>query len=164
MSVLSPALQQKELEWLRTKKRGTAGPNPILGLFHLYLNGLTKPLPKRCIHRYVVDDDGAICLVTYLLFVLELLDDPGVNAFGADSTYKRIEVATVVRVYINRANNDFFEKVLDKLQRIKLMVTWRPILLKRFVRGSNRQRHPKGHAAEQVTLDFVKVCWRHGKE
>jgi hypothetical protein len=156
---------------------------------------------------------------------LKLLDDPGVNAFDDDTTYKRIEgkmneweltilvktaargtvlvngfrvwlifihiAATVARAYINRASTVFFEKVFDELQRVKLLVTHKPMPLRPFVPGGNLDvmnadmdgaqilgicrsimKHnvpeysgiPNDTPPEQVAQYFVKVCWRHAKE
>jgi hypothetical protein len=57
----------------------------------MYLNHITKPLPKKYIHSYVVDDDGGICVITCVPYLLKLLDDPGVNSFDDETTYKRVE-------------------------------------------------------------------------
>ncbi|KAJ7315232.1 hypothetical protein DFH08DRAFT_820839 [Mycena albidolilacea] len=43
-----------------------------------------NPLPERYIH-------GGICILKCVPYLLKLLDDPGVNAFDDDTTYKRIE-------------------------------------------------------------------------
>ncbi|KAJ7763836.1 hypothetical protein B0H16DRAFT_1455086 [Mycena metata] len=99
--------------------------------------------------------------------------------------------ATVARAYINRASTDFFEKVFDELQRVKLMVTGKPIPLKQFVPGGNLlvmnadmdgaqilgvcrsvMKHnvpeyssiPNDTPPEQVAAEFIKICWRHAKE
>lgn len=96
-----------------------------------------------------------------------------------------------MRAYINRASAQFFETLFDEVQRIKLEVTGRPMPLKRFVRGGNLQvmnadmdgaqilgicrsvmKHndeaysgiAKDTPPEQVAPEFVKICWRHGKE
>ncbi|KAJ6573684.1 hypothetical protein B0H10DRAFT_1963936 [Mycena sp. CBHHK59/15] len=179
----------------------------IVRAFHLYLNGLTKPLPECYIHAYITTPDGGICILTCVVFLLKLLDDPGVIAFDDDTTYKRVEGemnewevtvyakvvlrASVVRAYINRASADFFEQVFDELQRVKLLVTGRPIPLKRFVPGGNLQvmnadmdgaqiiricrsvmKHnvpeyskiPNDTPPEKVAPEFIKICWRHSKE
>ncbi|KAJ7893388.1 hypothetical protein B0H14DRAFT_3671887 [Mycena olivaceomarginata] len=124
------------------------------GVFSFYLSGLTKPLPERYIHGYITTDDGGICILTCVPYLLKLLDDPGVNAFDDDTTYKRIEgkmneweltilvktaarAATVACAYINRASTVFFEKVFDELRRVKLLVTHKPIPLRPFVPGGN---------------------------
>ncbi|KAJ7120746.1 hypothetical protein C8R43DRAFT_1034075 [Mycena crocata] len=126
----------------------------LAGAFELYLNHLTKPLPERYIHSYLTTPDGGICILTFVPYLLKLLDDPGVVAFDDDTTYKRVEgvmneweltlfvqavlrAASVVRAYINRASTDFFELIFDELQRIKLQVTGKPIALKAFVPGGN---------------------------
>ncbi|KAJ7803072.1 hypothetical protein B0H14DRAFT_3154691 [Mycena olivaceomarginata] len=195
------------------------------GVFSFYLSGLTKPLPERYIHGYITTDDGGICILTCVPYLLKLLDDPGVNAFDDDTTYKRIEgkmneweltilvktaargtvlvhgfrvclifihiAATVARAYINRASTVFFEKVFDELQRVKLLVTHKPMPLRTFVPGGNLDvmnadmdgaqilgicrsvmKHnvpeysgiPNDTPPEQVAQYFVKVCWRHAKE
>ncbi|KAJ6613380.1 hypothetical protein B0H10DRAFT_1951537 [Mycena sp. CBHHK59/15] len=102
-----------------------------------------------------------------------------------------LRAASVVRAYINRASTDFFEQVFDELQRVKLLVTGRPIPLKRFVPGGNLQvmnadmdgaqiigicrsvmKHnvpeyrkiPNDTPPEQVAPEFIKICWQHSKE
>ncbi|KAJ7898022.1 hypothetical protein B0H14DRAFT_291693 [Mycena olivaceomarginata] len=134
------------------------------GLFHMFLNGVTKPLPEKYIYGYVVGNAGEICVVTCVPYLLKLLDDPGVNAFDNDTTYRCIKskvnewelsiyvktvlrAASVVRAYINRASAQFFETLFDEVQRIKLEVTGRPMPLKRFVRGGNLQRHRQRYTA-----------------
>jgi hypothetical protein len=99
--------------------------------------------------------------------------------------------ASVVRAYINRGSTDFFELLFDELQRVKLIVTGRPMPLKRFVKGGNIRvmnsdmdgaqvlgicrsvmKHndpeysgiPNDTPPEQVAWEFVKICWRHAKE
>ncbi|KAJ7455398.1 hypothetical protein FB451DRAFT_1515958, partial [Mycena latifolia] len=178
------------------------------GIFSLYYMGLTKPLPERYIHSYLTTPDGGTCILTCVPFLLKLLDDPGVLAFDDDTTYKRVEgklnewelsifakvvqrAASIVRAYINRASTDFFEQVFDELQRVKLMVTGKPIPLKKFVPGGNLlvmnsdmdgaqvlgicrsvMKHnvpeysgiPNDTRPEQVAPHFVKICWRHSKE
>ncbi|KAJ7509224.1 hypothetical protein B0H11DRAFT_1847103 [Mycena galericulata] len=180
----------------------------LTGAFHMYMNHLTKPLPERYIHGYITTPDGGICIFTCVVFLLKLLDDPGVLAFDDDTTYKRVEgemnewevtvfvkavlrAASVLRAYINRASTDFFEQVFDELQRIKLMVTGKPIALKRFVPGGNLlvmnadmdgaqaigvcrsvMKHnvpeyskiPNDTPPEKVAQYFIKICWRHSKE
>ncbi|KAJ6461772.1 hypothetical protein C8R45DRAFT_1220718 [Mycena sanguinolenta] len=178
------------------------------GVFKFYLDGLTKPLPEHYIHSYLTTPDGGICILTCVPYLLKLLDDPGVRAFDDDTTYKRVEgkmneweltlfaqivarAASVVRAYINRGSTDFFEMVCDELQRVKLLVTSKPIPLKAFVPGGNLEimnsdmdgaqipgicrsvmKHnvpeysgiPNDTPPEQVAQYFVKICWRHAKE
>ncbi|KAJ7714640.1 hypothetical protein B0H16DRAFT_1435391 [Mycena metata] len=184
------------------------GLDAAVGVFSIYFNGLSKPLPERYIHGYITTEDGGICILTCVPYLLKLLDDPGVQAFDDDTTYKRIlgkinewevtvyvkaveRAATVARAYINRGSADFFEKVFDELQRVKLMVTGKPIPLKRFVPGGNLlvmnadmdggqilgicrsvMKHnvpnysgiPNDAPPEQVAAEFIKICWRHAKE
>ncbi|KAJ6613945.1 hypothetical protein B0H10DRAFT_2046774 [Mycena sp. CBHHK59/15] len=178
------------------------------GAFHLYLNGLTKPLPERYIHSYIANPDGSICILTCVPFLLKLLDDPGVTSFEDDTTYKCVEgemnewelaifaklvlrAASVARAYINRASADFFEQIFDEIQRIKLLVTGKPIALKWFIPGGNLlvmnadmdavqvlgicrsvMKHnvpeysgiPNNTPPEKAAPHFIKICWRHSKE
>ncbi|KAJ7869252.1 hypothetical protein B0H13DRAFT_1724442 [Mycena leptocephala] len=178
------------------------------GLFHIYLNNLTKPLPEHYTHGYITTDSSGIGVVTFVSYLLKLLDDPGVISFDGDTTYKRINgkmneweltifvkialrSASVVRAYINRGSTDFFKLLFDELQRVKLIVTGRPMPLKRFVKGGNIRvmnsdmdgaqvlgiccsvmKHndpeysgiPNDTPPEQVAWGFVKICRRHAKE
>ncbi|KAJ7689326.1 hypothetical protein B0H17DRAFT_640822 [Mycena rosella] len=177
-------------------------------VFPIYLAGLTKPLPERYIHSYITTSDGGICILTCVPYLLKLLDDPGVTSFDDDTTYKRLggkmnewelsifakivqRAASLVRAYINRGSADFFELIFDELQRVKLMVTGKPIAFKKFVPGGNLlvmnsdmdaaqiigacrsvMKHnvpahsgiPDGTPVEKVAPHFVKICWRHAKE
>ncbi|KAJ7670029.1 hypothetical protein DFH06DRAFT_1321054 [Mycena polygramma] len=141
------------------------GVEAIRPIFHAEL---TKPLPERYIHSYVETKKGEKIIVTFVPYLLKLLDDPGVTSFDGDATYKGIEgklnewelsifakvvqrAASILRAYIDGASTDFFEALFDELQRVKLMVTAKPIPLKKFVRG-------------EIASEFIKLCWRHGKE
>ncbi|KAJ6608929.1 hypothetical protein B0H10DRAFT_2226417 [Mycena sp. CBHHK59/15] len=169
---------------------------------------LTKPLPKRYIHSYIEMKKGEIIILTFVPYLLKLLDDPGVTSFDGDTTYKGIEgklneweltifakvvqhAASLVCTYITGASADFFEILFDELQRIKREVTGKPLPFKRFVPGGNLlvtnvdmdaaqvirlcrsalkfsdpeySRIPKDTPPEQLPPEFIKVCWRHGKE
>ncbi|KAJ7681690.1 hypothetical protein B0H17DRAFT_1230186 [Mycena rosella] len=52
---------------------------------------LTKPLPERYIHSYIETEKGEIIILTFVPYLLKLLDDPGVTSFDGDTTYKGIE-------------------------------------------------------------------------
>ncbi|KAJ7025077.1 hypothetical protein C8F04DRAFT_1301207, partial [Mycena alexandri] len=177
----------------------------ILPIFYAEL---TKPLPERYIHSYIKTGKGEIVILTFVPYLLKLLDDPGVTSFDGDTTFKGVEgkvneweltifakvvqrAASILRAYINRASADFFELLFDELQRVKLMVTGKPIALKAFVRGGNLlvtnvdmdapqviglcrsvmkyndpeySGIPADTPPEKVAPYFIKVCWRHGKE
>ncbi|KAJ7743687.1 hypothetical protein DFH07DRAFT_964017 [Mycena maculata] len=181
------------------------GVDAILPMFH---EELTKPLPERYIHSHITTKKGEIIIVTFVPYLLKLLDDPGVTSFDGDATYKGIEgklnewelsifakvvqrAASLLRAYINGASADFFEDLFDELQRVKLMVTGKPIALKRFVRGGNllvtnvdmdgaqalglcrsvmKYNDPEYSGIandtppEEIASEFIKLCWRHGKE
>jgi hypothetical protein len=57
----------------------------------IYHEELTKPLPERYIHSYIETKKGEIIIVTFVPYLLKLLDDPGVTSFDGDTTYKGIE-------------------------------------------------------------------------
>ncbi|KAJ7467353.1 hypothetical protein B0H11DRAFT_2046863 [Mycena galericulata] len=52
---------------------------------------LTKPLPERYIHSYIETKKGETIIVTFVPYLLKLLDDPGVTSFDGDTTYKGVE-------------------------------------------------------------------------
>ncbi|KAJ6531496.1 hypothetical protein DFH09DRAFT_1370506 [Mycena vulgaris] len=153
----APALhnQRVKQDILRAKKIEKY-PNGlgVDAILPIYYAELTKPFPERYIHGYIKTDKGELVIVTFVPYLLKLLDDPGVISFDGDTTFKGIEgkvneweltisakvvqrAASVLRAYINGASADFFELLFDELQHIKLMVTGKPIPLKRFVRGGN---------------------------
>ncbi|KAJ6586660.1 hypothetical protein B0H10DRAFT_2197965 [Mycena sp. CBHHK59/15] len=169
---------------------------------------LLKPLPERYIHSYIKTKQGKIIIVTFVPYLLKLLDDSGVTSFDGDTTYKGIvgkvneweltifakvvqRAASILRAYIDGASADFFEELFDELQRVKLMVTGRPIPLKKFVRGGNlivanvdmdgaqvlrfcravmKYNDPEYSGfsndtpPEEIAPEIIKLCWRHGKE
>ncbi|KAJ6608663.1 hypothetical protein B0H10DRAFT_1955216 [Mycena sp. CBHHK59/15] len=133
-TVFAPALYNKQIKRdLVHEVKSEQYPNGlnIAGVFAIYLNGLTKPLPKHYIHGYITTTDGGICILTCVPFLLKLLDDPGVIAFDDNTTYKCVEGK------MNEVSTNFFEQVFDELQCVKLMVTGKPMPLKTFVPGSN---------------------------
>ncbi|KAJ6622933.1 hypothetical protein B0H10DRAFT_2431614 [Mycena sp. CBHHK59/15] len=181
------------------------GVNAILPMYHAEL---LKPLLERYIHSYIKSLKGEIMIITFVPYLPMLLDDPGITSFDGDTTYKGIEgemneweltvfakvvqrAASVARAYINGASADFFELLFDKFQRVKLMVTGKPLPFKILVRGSNvlvvnfdmdalqtiglyrsalkfsdpeYSGIPKDTPPEKLAPKLINVCWRHGKE
>ncbi|KAJ6545258.1 hypothetical protein B0H19DRAFT_1379988 [Mycena capillaripes] len=157
VTAFAPALQDKRVKAdILRKVKSAHFPDglDLAGAFKLYQNGLTKPLPERYIHSYLAKNDGSVCILTCVPYLLKLLDDPGVTSFDGDTTYKRIEgkmnewevtifakvslrAVSVLRAYINRASTDFFEEIFDEVQRLKIQVTGKPVPLKRFIPGGN---------------------------
>ncbi|KAJ6616901.1 hypothetical protein B0H10DRAFT_1948765 [Mycena sp. CBHHK59/15] len=76
----------------------------VAGAFQLYMNGLTKPLPDRYIHGYLTTADGGVVILTCVPYLLKLLDDPGVNAFEDDTTYKRLSWLIVLLPWLPAAS------------------------------------------------------------
>ncbi|KAF8195172.1 hypothetical protein K438DRAFT_2017214 [Mycena galopus ATCC 62051] len=174
----------------------------------MYHAELFKPLPDCYIHSYIETPKGEIIIITFVADLLRLLDDPGVRSFDGDTAFKGIEgeineweltifakvvqrAGSILRAYINGASADFFELLFDEIQRVKLMVTTKPLPFKTFVRGSNilvtnvdmdatqvvglcrsalkysdpeYGGIPKDTPPEKVAPKFIKVCWRHAKE
>ncbi|KAJ7501369.1 hypothetical protein B0H11DRAFT_2224722 [Mycena galericulata] len=92
-ALFSPALFSKRMkrDLVREVKSRKKKKIPYgLGAFHMYMNHLTKPLPERYIHGYITTPDGGICFFTCVVFLLKLLDDPGVP-FDDDTNYKHVE-------------------------------------------------------------------------
>ncbi|KAJ6563092.1 hypothetical protein DFH09DRAFT_1364226 [Mycena vulgaris] len=126
-------------------------PDAILPIYHAEIS---KPLPERYIHSYIETRKGEIIIITFIPYLLMLLDDPGVTSFDGDTTFKGVEgklneweptifakvvqrAASCVRAYITGASADFFEVFFDELHRVKLNVTGKPLPFKLFVRGGN---------------------------
>ncbi|KAJ7835870.1 hypothetical protein B0H13DRAFT_1913361 [Mycena leptocephala] len=97
---------------------------------------------------------GENIIITFVPYLLMLLDDPGVTSFDGDTTFKGVEgklnewevtvfakvvqrAASCVRAYITGASADFFEAFFDELQRVKLNVTGKPLPFKITVPGGN---------------------------
>ncbi|KAJ7270000.1 hypothetical protein B0H12DRAFT_1310429 [Mycena haematopus] len=157
-SAYAPPLHNKRVkrDMLRAKKL-EAYPNGLgVDAIHLMYKAemLTKPLPERYIHSYIETKKGEIMILTFVPYLLKLLDDPGVTSFAGDTTYKGIEgklneweltifalvvqrAASVLRAYITGASTDFFEILFDELQRIKCEVTGKPLPFKIFIPDGN---------------------------
>ncbi|KAF7377145.1 hypothetical protein MSAN_00133600 [Mycena sanguinolenta] len=180
----------------------------IDALLPMFQAEITKLPENRYIHSYLKSDDGGIIIVTFVPYLLKLLDDPGVTSFDGDTTFKGIEgklnewemtifakmvqrAASLLRAYVNRASTDFFELLFDELQRLKLMLTGKPIPFKKFVCGGNLlvanvdmdpaqvlglcrsvmkyndpdySGIPNDTPPEEIAPLFIKICWRHAKE
>ncbi|KAJ7291881.1 hypothetical protein C8J57DRAFT_1588616 [Mycena rebaudengoi] len=126
-------------------------PDAILPIYHAEIS---KPLPERYVHSHIETQKGEKIIITFIPYLLMLLDDPGVTSFDGDTTFKGVEgklneweltvfakvvlrAASCVRAYITGASADFFEIFFDELQRVKLNITGKPLPFKVFVRGGN---------------------------
>ncbi|KAJ6549308.1 hypothetical protein DFH09DRAFT_1502776 [Mycena vulgaris] len=156
-ALFAPSLQNKrvkrELVHKAKVKKYPAGLG-IAGVFQLYMDDRKKPLADRYIHCCKTTPEGDLLIVTGVPFLIGLLDDPGVNSFEDDATFKRVEgdlnewelaiylkavqrAATVVRAYVTRSTADYFEILFDEVQRIKFDITGSFLRLKAFVKDSN---------------------------
>ncbi|KAJ6576249.1 hypothetical protein B0H10DRAFT_2236540 [Mycena sp. CBHHK59/15] len=159
------------------------GVDAILPMYHAKL---LKPLPERYIHSYIKSPKGEIIIITFVPYLLMLLNDTGVTSFDGDTTYKGIEGE------MNEWELTVFAKVVQRAaSRVKLMVTGKPLPFKILVRGGNilvvnfdidapqtfglcrsalkfsdpeYSGIPKDTPPEKLAPKLIKVCWRHGKE
>ncbi|KAJ7867199.1 hypothetical protein B0H14DRAFT_2572957 [Mycena olivaceomarginata] len=131
------------------------------GLFHMFLNGVTKPLPEKYIYGYVVGNAGEICVVTCVPYLLKLLDDPGVNAFDSDTTYLAYQKQG--SAYQTRGNREAnaFEVMNADMDGAQILGICRSVMKHNDEAYSGIA---KDTPPEQVAPEFVKICWRHGKE
>ncbi|KAJ7469936.1 hypothetical protein B0H11DRAFT_2042902 [Mycena galericulata] len=177
------------------------------GAFKLFWDDMKKPIDERYIHRLVTMPDGGIMILTCLAALMRLLDDPGVTSFETDTTFKRVEgdinewevviflkalqrAVTIARAYVNGASAEFFERLYDEFQSVKLELTGKPVAFKRFVEGGNllamnsdmeaaqvlgaarsflKTSDPdysgisRDTPGEEVASEFVKLCVTHAK-
>ncbi|KAJ6547868.1 hypothetical protein B0H10DRAFT_2243337 [Mycena sp. CBHHK59/15] len=57
-------------------------------IYSIYRAELTKPLPERYVHSYIETPKGEKIIVTFVVYLLKLLDDPRVTSFDGDTTFK----------------------------------------------------------------------------
>ncbi|KAJ7286818.1 hypothetical protein C8J57DRAFT_1215125 [Mycena rebaudengoi] len=125
------------------------------GASQLVFDDLKKPIDERYIQRLVTMPDGGIMILTCLSTLIKLLDDSGVTSFETDTNFTRVagdmnewEVViflkalepvffTIAREYVNGPSTEFFEKLYDEFQTVKLETTGKAVALKRFVPGGN---------------------------
>ncbi|KAJ7675923.1 hypothetical protein DFH06DRAFT_1466676 [Mycena polygramma] len=156
-SQYTPALQNKRIKQdliAREKKKKYPAGLGVTGAYDLYRQDLEKPLDERYIHRFEHRADGGLIIFTCFTRLLALLDDPGVEAFEDDTTFKRIEgefnewevvifydalerAVTLARAYINRADTAFFERLFDIFREIKTEATGKDIRFARFMPNGN---------------------------
>jgi hypothetical protein len=101
-----------------------------------------------------------------------------------------ILAVTIACAYVNGASADFFERLYDAFQAVKLQVTGKPLAFKRFVKGGNiiamnsdmeaaqvlgaarsvfKSNDPEYSGisvdtpGEEVAPEFIKLCMTHAK-
>ncbi|KAJ7087038.1 hypothetical protein C8R43DRAFT_310073 [Mycena crocata] len=126
----------------------------VPGAFQLFFDDLKKGIDERYIQRIAVEKDGGTIILTCLAALMRLLDDEGVTSFETDTTFRRVagdfnewevviflkalqRAVTIARAYVNGASTDFFERLYDKFQEVKMDLTNKPVAFKRFVKGGN---------------------------
>ncbi|KAJ6592738.1 hypothetical protein B0H19DRAFT_1365112 [Mycena capillaripes] len=213
----APALQSNKVKrkLVREVKMEAypAGLGPA-GAFKLFFDELQKPVDERYIQRLVTMPDGGIMILTCLAALMKLLDDTGVTSFETDTTFKRVEgdindaasiaffarlfdrteftdsAVTIARAYVNGASTEFYERLYDEFQSVKMDLTGKPVAFKRFVKGGNllamnsdmegAQVLGAAHSffktnvpeysglssdtpAEEVAPQIIKLCTTHAK-
>ncbi|KAJ6631823.1 hypothetical protein B0H10DRAFT_1937586 [Mycena sp. CBHHK59/15] len=179
-ALFAPSLQNKRVKRElihKTKVKKYPAGLGIAGVFQLYMDDCKKPLADRYIHCCKTTPDGDLLIVTGVPFLIGLLDDPGVNSFEDDTTFKRVEgdlnewevaiylkavqrAATVVRAYVTRSTADYFEILFDEVQRIKFDITGSFLRLKVFVRDGNLLAMIADMEAAQV-LGAARSAMKH---
>ncbi|KAK6991732.1 hypothetical protein R3P38DRAFT_2803445 [Favolaschia claudopus] len=158
----------------------------IDSIHHMYQAEILKPPVKRYIQSCFTTAKGKTSMLTFVPFLLKLLDNSGVTSFEGDTTYAGIDTAK-----LNEWELTIFAKLFDELQRMKLVFTGRPIPFKQFVCGGQLlvtnldmdtaqvlglcrsvlkfsdpkySGIPKDTNPEDIAPLFIKICWRHAKE
>ncbi|KAK6992570.1 hypothetical protein R3P38DRAFT_3084685 [Favolaschia claudopus] len=152
-----PALHSAQLKRrliAATKKEAYPDGLDIAGACKLFLNDISKGIDDKYVQRLVTLPDGGVMILTCLAKLLELADDPGVTCFETDTTFTRVDgdfnewevviflkalqrAVTIARGYVNGASAEFFERLFDELQGMKLDLTGKPFGFKRLVPGGN---------------------------
>ncbi|KAJ7891481.1 hypothetical protein B0H13DRAFT_2340573 [Mycena leptocephala] len=205
----APALQSKRVKQrilLETKKEEYPAGLDAPGAFKLFWEDMKKPINDRYIHRLVTGEDGGVMILTRLSALMKLLDE-GVTSFETDTTFRRVagdinewevvifrkalqRAVTIARAYVNGASADFFERLYDAFQAVRLQVTGKPLAFKRFVKGGNiiamnsdmeaaqvlgaarsvfKSNDPEYSGisvdtpGEEVAPEFIKLCTTHAK-
>ncbi|KAJ6565951.1 hypothetical protein DFH09DRAFT_1472832 [Mycena vulgaris] len=150
-------LQSKRLKKqlvLEAKKEQYPAGLDAAGAFKLFWDDMKKPIDERYIQCLVTMPDGRLMILTCLSALMKLLHDTGVTSFETDTTFKRVagdinewevvlflkslqRAVTIARAYINGASTDFYERLYDEFQSIKLETTGKPVAFKRFVPNGN---------------------------
>ncbi|KAJ6551069.1 hypothetical protein B0H10DRAFT_2242415 [Mycena sp. CBHHK59/15] len=179
-ALFAPSLQNKRVKRElihKTKVKKYPAGLGIAGVFQLYMDDCKKPLADRYIHCCKTTPDGDLLIVTGVPFLIGLLDDPGVNSFEDDTTFKPVEgnlnewevaiylkavqrAATVVRAYITRSTTNYFEILFDEVQCIKFDITGSFLHLKVFVRDDNLLAMIADMEAAQV-LGAARSAMKH---
>ncbi|KAJ6573309.1 hypothetical protein B0H10DRAFT_2199442 [Mycena sp. CBHHK59/15] len=206
----APALQSNAAKgkMLHTAKVNTYPEGlGVEGAFKLFFNDLKKPVHERYIQRVVAMPDGGVMILTCLAALMKLLDDSGVTSFENDTTFKRVagdinewevviflkalqRAVTIARAYINGASAQFFERLYDEFQALKLDLTGKPVAFKRFVKGGNivamnsdmeaaqvlgaarsffklndeeYSKLANDTPGEKIAPEIIKLCTTHGK-
>ncbi|KAJ7821042.1 hypothetical protein B0H13DRAFT_1520259, partial [Mycena leptocephala] len=145
---------------------------------------------------FVIFFSGGMVILTCLAALMKLLDDTGVTSFETDTTFKRVagemnewEVVLFLKS-LQRGDTEFFERLYDEFQAVKLQITGKPVAFKRFVEGGNlialnsdmeaaqvlgaaksflKSNNPEYSGIsndtppQRVAPEFVKLCTTHGK-
>ncbi|KAF7324986.1 hypothetical protein MKEN_00541000 [Mycena kentingensis (nom. inval.)] len=138
------ALQSKVVKGkLITKAKAKALPagSGIEGALHMHLQDTANPnAEERYVHRFVAGPDGTM-VITCFADLLRLLDDPAVQAFEADTTFKRVigdfnDRHRCARLH-QRGLAAFFERLFDEMRAVKIDLTKKPLAFRRLTDGGN---------------------------
>ncbi|KAJ7472538.1 hypothetical protein FB451DRAFT_1398751 [Mycena latifolia] len=147
--------------------------------------------------------DGGLMVLTCLSALMKLLDDSGVTNFETDTTFRQVdgemnewEVVLFLKALeravtiVSGASAQFFERLYDVFQEVKLELAGKPVAFKRFMDGGNllamnsdmeavqvlgaarsfmKTNNPEysklsnDTLAEEVAPEFIKLCTTHAK-
>ncbi|KAJ7174783.1 hypothetical protein C8R46DRAFT_1252853 [Mycena filopes] len=206
----SPALQSNQVKRKlvrEAKLEAYPAGLDVVGTFELFWQDMNKSITESYVQQLVNTPDGGLIILTCLAALMKLLDDEGVTSFETDTTFKRVagsinewevvlflkslqRAVTIARAYVNSASADFFERLYDEFQAVKLKLTGKPLAFKRLVEGGNllalnsdmeaaqvlggtrsimKTNNPaysgisNDTPAEKVAPEFVKLCTTHAK-
>ncbi|KAF8161444.1 hypothetical protein B0H34DRAFT_840756 [Crassisporium funariophilum] len=206
-SLYAPTLQNNRVKQdiLREVKKKTYPYGTDLpGVMHLMNEDVKKPIEERYIHGFTTTLNGGRILLTANPYLLSRIHHA--KTLFVDTTFKRTvgtmkewevvmfdkeveRAVTIARVYSDRADCLQYKTIFDELQHVTLLLTGRPLRLKRLSKDgtlvsigvdmeiaqalgagdsflpTNEPEFSKIHVqtAEEIIEFFIRACYTHAK-